>query len=600
VNVKHIAAIFALAWLAAAAALLVTSDTAPARYARAVPCSPGNFGQAVRKSDLVWVRGKRIAPNTSLRPGDWIRVFEGGAGVICLKESRTTCDVAAKTVMQVRGAKSDVFAYLSKGSVTCGVAGRSRRPFATTRGVRIRLTEVSTSASRTSQSRDAAREAPGGNLFSVTAGTRTTVKVSRGATFVTTSTRQASTVLGRRIGQSGRLVGEQVHVLRSGLGPTTDAKPTGFEQRAFRDLAPLLPKDVDTTAPALDVVRAPGARSSVRRATFAFRAEAGAALTCALDDEIFVVCDSPYQVARAAPGSHRFSVKATDASGNVRRVDVRWTVDSSRIAFTSFRHGNPELYTVTPDGETVVRLTTDTDAGNLISDEDPDWSPDGRQVAFERLGPADLDIWIVQADGSGSMRRLTSDPARDQNPSWSPDGTRIAFESYRGGSRDIYVTNANGSGTPIRLTSDPAEDLDPTWSPDSRRIAFASSRDGNLEIYVMNADGSGQTRLTTQDTPDFGPNWSPDGRRILFQSRRSPPYFQVFAMNADGSGVTPLTRAEQDANNPAWAPDSTHFVFYRACPEGGEPQLWIGDVNDVMDEVRITPCAGARNYLPDW
>jgi len=47
-----------------------------------------------------------------------------------------------------------------------------------------------------------------------------------------------------------------------------------------------------------------------------------------------------------------------------------WSADGARIAFTSERDGNRELYIMAPDGSGLVRLTEDAD-----EDSQPVWSP---------------------------------------------------------------------------------------------------------------------------------------------------------------------------------------------------------------------------------
>ena len=88
---------------------------------------------------------------------------------------------------------------------------------------------------------------------------------------------------------------------------------------------------------------------------------------------------------------------------------------ASKIAFTSSRDGNQEIYVMDADGSNQTNLTN-----HAANDESPTWSPDGTQIAFysDRDGPAD--IYVMDADGS-NQTRLTTDPQFASHPAWSPE-----------------------------------------------------------------------------------------------------------------------------------------------------------------------------------
>ena len=139
------------------------------------------------------------------------------------------------------------------------------------------------------------------------------------------------------------------------------------------------------------------------------------------------------------------------------------------------------------------------------------------RIAFTSNRDGNDEIYVMNADGTG-VTRLTDNPASDQQPAWSPDGSRIAFTSNRDGNFDIYVMNADGTGvTRLTTTTTHLGSTRPAWC--GNQIAFES--DAYIEyfpdIYVMYEDGSGITRLTLTNADfDRRPAWSPACDQIAF------------------------------------------------------------------------------------
>ena len=128
------------------------------------------------------------------------------------------------------------------------------------------------------------------------------------------------------------------------------------------------------------------------------------------------------------------------------------------------------------------------------------------KIAFSSNRDGNQEIYVMNADGTNPIN-LTNNPANDLDPFASPDGTKIAFSSNRDGDDEIYVMNADGTN-PVNLTNNLADDRGrPIWSPDGTQIFFSSNRDGNQEIYVMNADGSNPVNLTNNPAEDNSPSW---------------------------------------------------------------------------------------------
>ena len=70
----------------------------------------------------------------------------------------------------------------------------------------------------------------------------------------------------------------------------------------------------------------------------------------------------------------------------------------------------------------------------------PVWSPDGKRIAFTSSRDGNYEIYLMDA-GGGNVRNLTNHPAQDNYAAWSPDGRRLAFISNRDGAYNVYVTD---------------------------------------------------------------------------------------------------------------------------------------------------------------
>ena len=218
-----------------------------------------------------------------------------------------------------------------------------------------------------------------------------------------------------------------------------------------------------------------------------------------------------------------------------------WSPDGKKIAFTSYRDGNTEIYTMNPDGGDLQNLTQ-----NSAFDEFPEWSPDGKKIAFRSKRQGGINkIYVMDADG-GNVRRITD--IQGKRVTWSPDGKHLVFTSTSVGGEnyEIFTVDIDGSNL-TRLTYNPEMDSDPAWSPDGSKIAFSSTRDAIGQIYVMNTDGSDPVKLTSGSLSSYHPTWSHDGEQISFwtySEKDRDDRTDVWLMNADGSNLVNLT------NNP--------------------------------------------------
>jgi Tol biopolymer transport system component len=203
---------------------------------------------------------------------------------------------------------------------------------------------------------------------------------------------------------------------------------------------------------------------------------------------------------------------AIDDCGNPSWSTPIWSPDGEWIAISSAPGGTyPEtpldIFLVRADGSEVLNLTD-----HPANEGGASWSPDSTRLAFTSDRDRNEEIYVENVDGS-ALTRLTENPARDGAPAWSPDGAKIVFVSNRDGNWEVYSITAVGSDV-ARLTNDPGSDLNPVWSPDGRQIAFTSDRSGNGEIYRMDPDGGNVVNLTNSPEREAWFAWAPDGESL--------------------------------------------------------------------------------------
>ena len=142
----------------------------------------------------------------------------------------------------------------------------------------------------------------------------------------------------------------------------------------------------------------------------------------------------------------------------------------------------------------------------------------------------DLDDVLI----TGTITRLTFNPALDQMPVWSPDGVEIAFMSQRDGNEEIYMMYSDGFGQPARVTNHPARDNRPAWA-DEFTLLFSSDRSGVAsQLFRVGTDGTGLQLIQNNPIQAQEPDWSPDGSRLTFISNQDGDP-DIYRINADGT-----------------------------------------------------------------
>ena len=104
---------------------------------------------------------------------------------------------------------------------------------------------------------------------------------------------------------------------------------------------------------------------------------------------------------------------------------------------TSPGQGDLEIYRLALVDRKLLPLATTQ--GALSHEESPCWSPDGKRVAFTSNRDGNLEIYAQLLDGPAI--NVSRHEAIDNIPTWTSAG-RIGFVSNRDGGFDVYSARA--------------------------------------------------------------------------------------------------------------------------------------------------------------
>ena len=164
-----------------------------------------------------------------------------------------------------------------------------------------------------------------------------------------------------------------------------------------------------------------------------------------------------------------------------------------KILYSAHDGTDYEVYSAEVIGVSPIQLGSAVQlTDNSFEDTVPTWSPDGSKIAFSTDRDGNSEIYVMDASGANQVN-VTNHSATDQQPAWSPVAAEIAFISDRvNGTNvwDIHILSLDGGGNPI---GDPVEvpnlvrDGWPGWSPDGSQGNYSATGAAGMKGFPSKA-----------------------------------------------------------------------------------------------------------------
>jgi serine/threonine protein kinase len=181
-------------------------------------------------------------------------------------------------------------------------------------------------------------------------------------------------------------------------------------------------------------------------------------------------------------------------AGNAGAQRPVWSPDGKQIAVSRDEMGatGTAIWVMGADGSNETKV---------MEGRDPSWSPDGTRIAFMRYDDGGFQIWTTSPNGT-SVKRLTEGNHDHMYPTWSPDGRQLAFEYDHDSVAIIDAAGTGASGGSPRIVAAKGS-WNLSWSPDGLKLVIAPPGEG---LWLVEVDGSGTAQIAKDGTQ---PSWQP-------------------------------------------------------------------------------------------
>jgi Tol biopolymer transport system component len=165
-----------------------------------------------------------------------------------------------------------------------------------------------------------------------------------------------------------------------------------------------------------------------------------------------------------------------------------------------------------------TRLTFDP-----ADDVNPVWSPDGTRIAFTSDRSGQRNIYWKLADGSGPDELLLGgNEAAENVEDWSRDGKYLIYNlGAPGGNRSaLHVLPLAGERKPVTYLDTRFASSESQFSPNGRWVAYYSTESGKPEVYVQGFNLDPSQPLGKWQVSTAGgelPRWGRDGKELYYR-----------------------------------------------------------------------------------
>lgn len=282
--------------------------------------------------------------------------------------------------------------------------------------------------------------------------------------------------------------------------------------------------------------------------------------------------------------------------------------DGEKLAFTSNRSGNTDIYVLEFATNNLTRVTYSDGADNLDA-----WSPDGEWLYFHS-NSQDIagmnDIFRVRSEGGTPMPVSNDRYTNEFFSEPSPDGSGVAF-SARGNSSSQWWRNGSShldeselwlkrGETYTKIANRGAKQQWPMWHPGGTTIYFVSDRNGKQNIWSQSLNGNAKQLTNFKDGRVLWAKMSYDGKEIIFERD-----FKIWKMNTSSGGVSqlPITLRGSVGSPLVESKNlSSKIKEFALSPDGkkvvsvAHGEIFAGAADEGGEAIRITETAAPESF----